>query len=620
MKISIKNLQPNARLAVVDFAREFGITIADDGAAIVRSEANGPTAEYDGKTLTIGSSDGKGFFRALSLAASKPQNKPFSFRETCGLRDFGLMVDCSRNAVPKPETIKRFIRYMAALGYTSLQLYMEDLFEVEGEPFFGYLRGRYSNDDLRALDSYAALFGIELIPCVQTLAHFTAPMRWSKFGEGKRDFGGILLTGEEKTYAFIEKIFATMRACFRSNNIHIGMDEAHMLGLGKYLELHGYKNRFDILCRHLERVAKLAEKYGFMPMMWSDMFFRLAFGGEYCVNGGSVPEDVRKRVPANVKLVYWDYYSTAESKYDDMFRAHSEFSVPTVFAGGFWKWTGFAPHNGFSIAATNAALKSAARYGIDEAFFTLWGDNGGECPMFAVLPNIVSAAENVYGHGGDDRWLYSRFESVVGMAWKDFMLLDTPNALDGNPLAVTNPSKYLFYNDCLMGIFDCTVQAKTDALYADYAERLQKFAKHKKWGYMFASSAALCRALAIKANLGNETHDAYKSDDKSALTRIAATEYGELLRRMRKFHALFREAWLWENKPQGFEVQDARVGGVCGRIEGCRKTLREYLGGKIDTVAELDEPRVDYLSGASEFLHKQLLYNDWSTTFTGSVY
>ena len=67
--------------------------------------------------------------------------------------------------------VKKLIRKLALLGYSELQLYTEDTYEVEGEPYFGYLRGRYSRAELREIDAYAKLFGIELVPCIQTLAH-----------------------------------------------------------------------------------------------------------------------------------------------------------------------------------------------------------------------------------------------------------------------------------------------------------------------------------------------------------------------------------------------------------------------------------------------------------------
>ena len=135
---------------------------------------------------------------------------------------------------------------------------------------------------------------------------------------------------------------------------------------------------------------------------------------------------------------------------------------------------------------------------------------------------------------------------------------------------------------------------------------------------MFASAAALCRVLAVKANLGNKTHDAYAAGNRDVIERIAEDDYKKLLRLVRKFHAVFRSAWLAENKPQGFEVQDARLGGLCGRIESCRKTLGEYLCGKTDTVAELDEQRMD-MSGAKEFSRKHIRFNGWSVSFTAGI-
>ena len=55
------------------------------------------------------------------------------------------------------------------------------------------------------------------------------------------------------------------------------MDEAHMVGLGKYLDKHGYTDRATIIVKHLQKVCTIAEKYGFSkPMMWNDMFVRLA--------------------------------------------------------------------------------------------------------------------------------------------------------------------------------------------------------------------------------------------------------------------------------------------------------------------------------------------------------
>ena len=53
--------------------------------------------------------------------------------------------------------------------------------------------------------------------------------------------------------------------CVRTKKVHLGMDEAHGLGLGEYLKKHGFTNRLSIMKRHLEKVEELCRKYGLEP-------------------------------------------------------------------------------------------------------------------------------------------------------------------------------------------------------------------------------------------------------------------------------------------------------------------------------------------------------------------
>src|SRR6185369_15142853 len=100
----------------------------------------------------------------------------------------------------------------------------------------------------------------------------------------------------------------------RSRKIHLGMDEAFEVGLGHYLTLHGPRNRFDIVNEHLARVVDIGKKYGLSPIMWSDMYFRLADpSGDYAAE--HIPAGVAEAIHPDVQLVYWDYFSTDKSFY-----------------------------------------------------------------------------------------------------------------------------------------------------------------------------------------------------------------------------------------------------------------------------------------------------------------
>ncbi len=70
------------------------------------------------------------------------------------MKRFGVMLDSSRNAVMKPEQVKKFIKTLAGFGYNMLQLYPEDTYEVENEPYFWYMRGLIQ----RRIKGYSGVF------------------------------------------------------------------------------------------------------------------------------------------------------------------------------------------------------------------------------------------------------------------------------------------------------------------------------------------------------------------------------------------------------------------------------------------------------------------------------
>ena len=527
------------------------------------------------------------------------------------IKNLGVMLDCSRGAVYSVEAIEKFIDILAKMGYTQLQLYTEDVYELEKEPYFGYMRGRYSDNEILALDAYAADAGIELVPCIQTLAHFNGITRWYQAYGDITDAGDILLAGDERTYALIDKMFAACAKRFRSRRINIGMDEAHFVGLGKYLKRNGYCNRFDILSKHLGRVCKIAEKYGFRPMMWSDMFFRLACGGEYYAADsmdGQTCAEISALIPENVDLIYWDYYSQDESHYDHMLRAHKMLKGSPVFAGGAWCWTGFAPCNGFSIAAQRAALSACIREGVNDVFITVWKDDGAESSLFSVLPSLFYAAQ--YADGVSDmKEISARFSKLIGIDWDLFTALDLPN-LAGGEEKPKNACKYMLYSDPFLGIFDRSVDPSRKICFSQAKGLLERSAGDKRFGYIFRTLADLCAVLEIKYDLGVRTRALYRSHDMDGLCLLLG-DYAECERRIAVFYASFCAQWEREAKRFGFEMHDVRLGGLLQRIRHCRRILEDYLRGEILTVEELEQ-EVLPAEGAED--GEELCFNSWLKT------
>lgn len=505
---------------------------------------------------------------------------------------FGVMIDCSRCAVPNVPALKSFLDIIAKMGYNCAMLYTEDTYEIPTEPFFGYKRGRYTVAELAELDEYAGGLGIELIPCIQTLAHLNAIFRWDCYKRNIFDIADIMMIGEERTYELIEKMFKTLRSCFKTNKLHIGMDEAHYVGLGRYLDKNGFGDRYKLLLSHLSRVCDIAKKYGYETLMWDDMFFRLVQKGDYRTeNDVSFPSEVTENIPENCKMVYWDYYAEKTEVYRAMMENSQKLSDDIWFAGGAWTWGGFTPHNKLSIRRNKLALPVCAEKGVKNVILTLWGDNGGECPPLAVLPALMNAAATAQGMSEEE--MKEKFLEITGVSYDDALALDTANYIYGDGFGVgsANYSKNRLYNDPFLGIADKNTEHPVDtAIFAQKAAKLRTAEKEAgTLSCLFATQATLCEALAVKFDLGEKTRAAYERDDKEALRALAENEYTVFCEKLEAFYEAFRKQWYALNKPQGFEVHDARLGGLMLRTKNCRRLLLDYCNGITNTVPELEE-------------------------------
>ncbi len=597
---------------------------ADVDVALNFQEGQPLKVEKHGDSATITYGRRVELFRGLGLLAEYCGEVSYSTVQPARFKLNGIMLDCSRNGVMKLDVVKKFIRYMAIMGLDTLMLYTEDTYEIPEYPYFGYLRGRYSCDELKEMDEYAYSYGIELIPCIQTLAHLEGALRWPCFNEVK-DCNNILLCGEEKTYTLIEAMIRTCRNCFRTKRIHVGMDEAHMMGLGKYLDRNGYERRDVIFCRHLQRVNEICKQYDFQPMIWSDMFFRLAFEGAYYPpEGAKFDPTVVELVPDNIELVYWDYYHEDKETYDRHINQHKQFNNKIIFAGGAWRWLGHGPALVKSVYQTRYALRSCIDNGVEEVFVTAWGDNGNEASFMCILPVMQQYAEYCYQGDVDDAVLAKRMLACTGESFEDMMLLDKANNVDVNHWTCSggNPSKYLLYMDILGGIAERHTDAGYPERYEEGAKLLYEAAKRSpSCGYMYEHIANLCKVLAIKSRVGVNAQIAYKAGDRDTLQNIADEILPELLSRFEAFHNTMFVQWMAECKGNGYEVLDLRIGGLESRTRTSINRIHMYLDGKLDKLEELEEYRLTMDCRPNDEIgkHEVMCDNFWIPAFSASI-
>ena len=624
LKLNLSDLDEKTTLAVAELRKSYPLRISEDGIPVTfkKVKSSEISATFRNGVCEIEADSVPHFYFALSMLLLKSQaiedSKIYTRRDMQRLLEFrmehvfeknGLMLDLSRNAVAHIDMLKQFIREMAFMGHSWFMLYMEDVYEVEGAPYFGALRGRYSIQDLQEVDRYAQLFGVQLVPCIQTLAHMDQYFMWETIEYKYKDIDNIFNVGNAEVRTLLTRMIASLRKAFSSDIIHIGMDEAHNLGRGRYLDENGLKKRGDIMQDHLAFMKTLCTTYGFKPIVWDDMFF-----GRYSNN----KEDVEPVIPNQVGLMYWDYYSGLAKHYQNHLQVCRTLTEKPMFAGGAWRWTGYIPHHKKTLETTLAAIEACRKERIKEVIVTSWGDDGSEAPLYTCMFGLVLYAyldcHVEYREEGFAQYL----KLYTGMGFNEWMRQGEPDLFEGttgNNYDIT-PSKYLLYQDPLGSKFLYYIRTLTtdmDAVYAKLEQAFTEDAAHTDNPLQRSIAqfyALMMKTLYYKWRLPLDIWEAYKKTDKKALQALVENKLKPLKAALTETAKARRQVWTEECRAFGSEVLDHRFGAMLMRLEVTQEILTDYIQGKIRRIDELEEERLDPCPGADKTLEPQAVcYN-----------
>ena len=143
----------------------------------------------------------------------------------------------------------------------------------------------------------------------------------------------------------------------------------------------------------------------------------------------------------------------------------------------------------------------------------------------------------------------------------------------------------------MLGIYFDTLMRRDPALLADVPKRwgrLLRLAK-KNPGKLTDYAAVLLDAAVSKFQMRGKLEAAWRSRSRSALRHIALRLIPRLVEKTERFAAAMRQNYLATAKPQGMEHLQCRNAAVVGRLEETARRILEYLNGRVDTIAELDE-------------------------------
>lgn len=522
-----------------------------------------------------------------------------------------VLLNLRGNGVPTMFTLKKLTDYLSLMGYKGIYFGFSGVFELENEPCFGHLRGRYSKSEIVEFDRYCEEKGIRLMPAIQSFGQLFSLGKYADYRSICETWDTVLVD-EEKTYAFFDKWIAALRDCFRADRLHIGLDDLLPNGFIAHLNKFGYEEKYSVLGRHAKRIREIAKKYGFSVEMWSDIYQRGASLEELQDTILSVRDfDFEDRGMPHV-------LTRSEEKVALEIEKTVEISQNTSFTAEARCWFGFSPDNMNSIRAVQKSMDLCRTFDVKGYNIEITLDRGSEGSWFSVLPTLYFASEyalgNTDGLEGIDK---EKFFYFTGVAFDDFMLLDLPNKPYLHKQYPESNAKCMFYlyNDAFLGTMNPLLSDGIGKAYAELTCILEK-ANGGEFGYLFELATALCRVLTNKAELGKEIETAYKVGDTGKLKSIAEEVIPQIIEDSKALFSAVEKSWREEKKSFGLEIQAQRFGALIQRLLQVREKLLGYLDGSIQALPEVAIQRflpAYYTSKVNE--DNFLLYN-WNLIAT----
>lgn len=498
---------------------------------------------------------------------------------TDNFKRFGLMIDFSRGAVFNVDYFKQVIRTVAIMGYNTILCYTEDTYEIKDLPYFGYMRGKFLQSEMQEIVAYADIFGIKVIPCIQTLDHLGQYLRWEE-AKPVKNTPTTVIPGNEATYELIDKMIAANRAMYTSDTIHIGLDEAFGFYGGNYLKTHKEENPYHVFLRHLKRVNEICLKHGFTKVqMWSDMFFRMGNVDNYYYDPESViPEDIKNAIPDNVELVYWDYYNRDYNIYDKMIQAHREFKNNTVVATGCWTW-GYPVYNQEKTEASSPlCIKACIKNDIDTLYVNQWMDDGAMCAYDSSYHGLLNIAYSALTNGT----LNSKvFQQLTNSTLKSKLKLLKLNDMQLMPLGI-------LWDDVIKGIYLNNETLKNPNCLDESISHLRSYIKSfNTRSYTLSTKylLSLAQVIEIKLQIRKELLKSYfvtKNFDKVIiLCKKSRRLFSGLQRNLRNM-------WYEYYKSAGLDVLQARIAGEATRVNELVMMIEDLKSGRTNCIEELE--------------------------------
>ncbi len=362
----------------------------------------------------------------------------------------GVLLDVSRNRVPRLDELLRVARQLASWKINHLQLYTEHTFRYRGHNEVWRGASPLTPSDIRQLDHECKALGMTLAANQNCFGHMTRWLKHPRYAplaekQGDWEWEGRLLPGsfslcptDPGSIALVEDLLDQLLPNFSSGLVNIGCDETLDVGQGRSKEDVLKRGRAALYFEFVEKIAEFVKKRHFKPMFWADIAL-------------SHPEELHKIPPGMISLA-WGYEPDAPfGEWCDRLR---DAGAEVWVCPGTSSWRSITGRTSERRENLRAAVEQGLVSGATGLLMTDWGDEGHRQQWPVSLVGLAEAADAAWSGRSDppddqtlDHFLFGKSSANISAWLGSLGDADLPlrkiygkPAADGSPTHLRNSS------------------------------------------------------------------------------------------------------------------------------------------------------------------------------------
>ncbi|UQZ35035.1 glycoside hydrolase [Paenibacillus sp. PK3_47] len=311
----------------------------------------------------------------------------------------GLMIDISRNKIPKTETLYRIVDLMEDLKLNQLQLYIEGSpFAYESFPAVWELETPITGEEILLLDEYCRERGIELVPNQNSFGHMEGWLTRPEFNhlaeipegfkmpeymydsdmypDGLFMEPGTFHTEDPEVLTLLGTMYDDLLPYFTSSQFNTGCDETYEVGLGKSKAQADASGKGQVYLSFLLKIQELVSRRGKTMQFWGDIIIQY-------------PELI-PQLPKNIIAMEWGY--GAEHPFEEDMQKFREAGIPFYVCPGTSSWNSLTGRSDNMLGNLRNAAVHGKNYGAIGYLITDWGDFGHWQHLPVSYPGFVYGA------------------------------------------------------------------------------------------------------------------------------------------------------------------------------------------------------------------------------------